>query len=218
MRIHLQLTRNQRIVPYNYHHILTGVLHKWLTQNSYHSQLSLYSFSWLKGGVKGNNGLYFPGGASWFISAYEEEVIKKLILGIRESPKINYGMEVTDIVVQNTPEFSNKERFIVGSPVFVKRSTGSREKHYVFSDEEVNKHLTDTLSNKLHRAGINNDSISVQFDPEYQHPKTKLIDYKGIKNKASVCPVIIEGTPEQIAFAWNVGVGNSTGIGFGSLN
>ena len=40
----------------------------------------------------------------------------------------------------------------------------------------------------------------------------------GIKNKASICPVIVKGTSEQIAFAWNVGVGNSTGIGFGALN
>jgi CRISPR/Cas system endoribonuclease Cas6 (RAMP superfamily) len=30
--------------------------------------------------------------------------------------------------------------------------------------------------------------------------------------------VIIKGTPEQLAFAWNVGLGNSTGIGFGALN
>ena len=27
----------------------------------------------------------------------------------------------------------------------------------------------------------------------------------------------LKGSPEQIAFAWDVGVGNSTGIGFGAL-
>ena len=29
--------------------------------------------------------------------------------------------------------------------------------------------------------------------------------------------VTIAGTPEAVAFAWNVGVGNGTGSGFGSL-
>ncbi|MGN9307593.1 CRISPR-associated endoribonuclease Cas6 [Enterococcus faecium] len=57
----------------------------------------------------------------------------------------------------------------------------------------------------------------MSFDRTYYAAKTKLVYYKNIGNKTSICPVIIEGTPEQIAFAWNVGVGNSTGIGFGAL-
>jgi CRISPR/Cas system endoribonuclease Cas6 (RAMP superfamily) len=31
------------------------------------------------------------------------------------------------------------------------------------------------------------------------------------------CPIIIKGKPETKLFAWNVGLGNSTGIGFGAI-
>jgi CRISPR/Cas system endoribonuclease Cas6 (RAMP superfamily) len=29
--------------------------------------------------------------------------------------------------------------------------------------------------------------------------------------------VIVEGSAEAVGFAWNVGIGNGTGIGFGAL-
>ena len=44
-----------------------------------------------------------------------------------------------------------------------------------------------------------------------------MVTYNGIKNRASLVPIVIEGTTEQITFAWSVGLGNSTGIGFGAL-
>jgi hypothetical protein len=59
--------------------------------------------------------------------------------------------------------------------------------------------------------------VRVYFLPDASAPKTKLVSYRGIGNKASFCPVVVEGTPEQVGFAWKVGVGNSTGIGFGAL-
>ena len=105
-----------------------------------------------------------------------------------------------------------------GKPVFVKRRINGREKHFLYSDKESNELLTETMATKLSKAGLSSDGVSVRFDNEFHNPKTKLLEYRGIKNRANICPVIIKGTPEQIAFAWNVGVGNSTGIGFGALD
>ena len=61
------------------------------------------------------------------------------------------------------------------------------------------------------------NDVNVKFDKEYLKPTIKAVTYNGVLNKGSLCPVIIEGTAEQIGFAWDVGVGNSTGIGFGAL-
>ncbi len=60
--------------------------------------------------------------------------------------------------------------------------------------------------------------IKVGFDREFANPKIKLVRIKNIDHKTSVCPVIIEGAPEAVRFAWNVGIGNSTGSCFGSLH
>jgi CRISPR-associated endoribonuclease Cas6 len=67
------------------------------------------------------------------------------------------------------------------------------------------------------KAGLQDNTLDIRFDTSYSGAKTKLISYGKIKNRVSVCPIIIKGTPETKAFAWNVGVGNSTGIGFGAL-
>jgi len=59
--------------------------------------------------------------------------------------------------------------------------------------------------------------VKVGFDREFANPKIKLVRIKDIDHKASICPVIVEGTPEAVRFAWNVGIGNGTGSCFGSL-
>jgi len=66
-------------------------------------------------------------------------------------------------------------------------------------------------------AGLTDDTLELRFDKDYPRASTKLVDYDGIKNRASWCPVIMKGKPETKLFAWNVGLGNSTGIGFGAV-
>jgi hypothetical protein len=41
--------------------------------------------------------------------------------------------------------------------------------------------------------------------------------YRNISMRVNKCPVIIKGRPETKSFAWNVGIGNSTGIGLGAI-
>jgi CRISPR-associated endoribonuclease Cas6 len=218
MRIHLSITKNRSIVPFDHVPSLVGALHKWLGKNEWHNQISLYSFSWLKGGTRGNNGLYFPRGADWFISSYDMPLVKRLIQGIQNDPIINYGLVVNGVTIQEDPDFKEIHSFTLASPVLIKRNDGEKTRHFLFSDKESDELLTETLTTKLEKAGLNTSGIRVAFNKDYAAPKTKLVTYNGIGNKASICPVTITGTPEQIAFAWNVGIGNSTGIGFGALN
>jgi CRISPR-associated endoribonuclease Cas6 len=69
----------------------------------------------------------------------------------------------------------------------------------------------------MDQVGLLDDTIEISFDTSYINAGTKKITYKGVENKASWCPVIIKGKPETKLFAWNVGLGNSTGIGFGAI-
>lgn len=218
MRLHLTTSPTTELVPFNYQTILAGTTHKWLGKNEWHDQVSLYSFSWLRGGERCTNNLYFPKGAEWFISAYNIELIKKLIQGIQNDPVIKYGLKVKSITIQETPQFSESHSFTLASPILIKRKDGEKVKHFLFSDRKADELMTETLMTKLKKAGISPEGVQVTFNKNYPFPKTKLVNYNGIGNKASVCPITINGTPEQIAFAWNVGIGNSTGIGFGALN
>ena len=64
---------------------------------------------------------------------------------------------------------------------------------------------------------MENEEITVAFDRSYSKAQSKTAKYKGIENRVNFCPVILKGSPKAIAFAWDVGIGNSTGIGFGAL-
>jgi CRISPR-associated endoribonuclease Cas6 len=175
--------------------------------------------SWLSGGkATGNKGLEFSNGAQWFISAFDEDLIKKIISGVMIDPDVTFGMKVTDITIRETPEFIAETRFFLGSPVLVKRNLNEKQRHFTYLEPDTDVFLTETIQHKLALAGLSPDGISIRFDRSDSRAKTKLVTYRGVHNKANYCPVIINGTPEQIGFAWNVGIGNSTGIGFGSLS
>lgn len=216
MRIYLNVTPNTQTVPFNYQPMLVSAFHKWMGANHIHDQLSLYSISWLKRGRRVSQGLDFPDGSTFFISSPLHEIIKKIIFGIRFDPFIGFGMSVQEIILKPTPLFNSPKRFMLQSPVLIKRSLNNKIRFFYPENIESNEYLTYTMNNKLKSYGIN-ETIQVKFDTTYKTPKKKSITYKGIVNKGTLCPIIVEGSDKAIGFAWDVGVGNSTGIGFGAL-
>lgn len=219
MRLYLKTTPSEGLVPFSHLPMLSGALHRWLGPgNKEHDKLSLYSFSWLQGSKVVQDALTFPGGASWFISFFDRGPVSKIVKGILDDPEVGFGMKVTEVNIREIPRFSNKERFHVAGPVFIKRDNHDGiDRHILYTDEEADSCLTETMINKLRTAGLDYQGVKIYFDHGYEKARTQLVQYKKMKNKASLCPVFVEGTPEQVAFVWLVGVGNSTGIGFGAL-
>jgi CRISPR-associated endoribonuclease Cas6 len=218
MRIHLKLSKNTEPVDFSYQQKQVGTIHKWLGINDIHDQMSLYSFSWLKGGKKVNEQLDFANGASFFISFYDTSKLKYIIKGIQSEPDVFYGMSVNNITIQEVPMFETKQRFMAESPIFLKYSKDKKSTYYYFTDAQSDDILTNNAKHKLRKAGLSDNGLNVYFETNYPSAYTKGTTFKGIFTKGSVCPIIVEGSPEQIAFIWDVGIGNSTGIGFGSLS
>ncbi len=217
MRIHLKISKPNQPLPFNHQQNLVGSIYKWLGENREHGGVSLFSFSQLQNGKVENGKLVFEQGTNMFISSYKNDFLKRIIQGIKHDPEIAFGMKVLEITIQEDPDFSKVEFFKVASPVLVKRTVGEKTRHFVYSENETDKLLTETLKTKMKIVGIEDETVSISFVNKYSKANTKLIDYKGIKNRANWCPVIIKGKPKTKVFAWNVGIGNSTGIGFGSL-
>lgn len=219
MRIYLRTTPNSQPVPVDYQQKLVGTIHKWIgADNNLHNDLSLYSFSWLQGSKLEGKSLQFRHGASFFISFYEESVIKDIVRTILRDPQMFCGMAVSDVQIVETPDLSNKTLFYCGSPVFIKRRLeDGRVRQYNFNDVESARLMKETLINKMRHAGLEDDSLDIRFDTTYRGKRLKFIRYHGVGNKASMCPVLISGRVETKQFVWNVGVGNCTGIGFGAI-
>ncbi|GAB5517872.1 MAG: CRISPR-associated endoribonuclease Cas6 [Rhodothermales bacterium] len=221
MRLHLKLTGNTQPVPFDHLHWLTGRLNRWLVDNDMHDQTSLYSFGWLEGGKPRNGALHFPRGASWRISFYDDAVSKRLIAGILKDQEVLQGMRVFEVQEQATPQFGGCVRFKTdGGPILArqKRDDGTTE-HLLYDNTDADAALTRVLRWKLKKAGFGPEHLDaeVQFDRTYQRARTKQCTIKGIKYKASECPVVVTGSPEAVQFAWLVGIGELTGSGFGAL-
>ena len=229
MRLYFTLSPNTEPVPFAYQHRLTGVFHKWLSDNALHDKISLYSLSWLDGSRRVANRLEFSKGASWFVSFYEDEYAEKLVNGALADPEMFCGMRVQSIKQQTTPDFGTKYKFKVASPVFAKGKSNKNGKpphHYLYCEPEADQILTTTLIHKMDEANQQSNEtrfsetdkqVKVAFDREFANPKIKLVRIKNIDHKTSICPIIIEGTKKALKFAWNVGIGNGTGSCFGSL-
>ena len=218
MRIYLQLSKNKEIVPFNYQQTLVGAFHKWLGENELHDDISLYSLSWLSKGIPMKEGLNFPKGAEFFISSPLVELHKKAVSGIFNNADIRWGMKVQEVRMVPTPDFGERFRFLAQSPILIKRKKED-DKHHQFyypNNTESDTFMTQTLQQKLQKAGYDSN-VSVAFDKEYQNPIIKKVRYRDIDIKGTICPVIVEGDARAVQFAWEVGIGNSTGIGFGAL-
>jgi len=220
MRLHLTSNPSRYILTYNYQRRLTGAIHKWLgPDNPYHGQSALFSFSQLNGGESvESRGVRFPRGAHWFISGFHPEFVKRLMQGILRDPIITEDMAVREMMVQEDPAFGQVNIFKVGSPVLVKqRKPDNRTHHCIFSEEAADELMTESLHSKLIHAGLSAEGLRVEFQRNHPGARAKVLQYNNIRNRVNFCPVAISGSPEQLAFAWNVGVGHSTGIGYGSL-
>ena len=129
-------------------------------------------------------------------------------------------MRVVEAREQAVPAFGEAYRFKVDGPVVARRDREDGSKAYLLWDEAAaDEALTRALRWKLQAAGFEGSAqeATVRFDRSYGRARTKLAQIKGVKHKGSECPVIVEGTPEAVRFAWLVGVGELTGSGFGAL-
>jgi len=217
MRLYISVTPNSETVPFNYQPCLVGAIHKWLGKNDIHNTLSLYSLSWLTHGKIMNQGLDFPRGSRFFVSSPIPEILKHIIRGIQDDPYIRFGMYAKELCIQSSPNFGPMHRFVVQSPILIKRNINGSIRFFFPDDSESDQLLTETLAHKLEKLGKDSSKVNVSFDRSYTGIRTKMTCYKGIYNKGTLCPVIVTGSPEAVASAWDLGIGNSTGIGFGAL-
>lgn len=220
MRLHITIKGSGKLIPFQHQKLLAGTVYKWLGKTDHHGEVSLYSFSRLEKLEKTDHGLMVNHFASMYFSSYNPELIKQLIRGILSDNSMFLGLKAVDLVIENDPDLTHRTLFQIGSPIFIKRKAadGNSIDFIYYTDSDAGALLEATLFTKMRRAGIEPDpSLSIQFDHEVSFASIKKVDYGTIANKASWCPVIIGGKPETKLFAWNVGLGNSTGIGFGAI-
>jgi CRISPR-associated endoribonuclease Cas6 len=222
-RIHLQLVASGRLIPFAYRHVFAGRVHAWIgSHNPFHDARSLYSLGPLQGGRGTPAGIHTTKGEalSWHIGSWEAPLLIQLLEGITESPELAFGLRVVEARLALAPVFSSHVRFRPDSPILLRsRRPDQTVAHITYQDAQADDLLTKSLQNKLRHAGLTDTAAqtTARFVRETGEGRTKLIPIKNIQNRASLCPIEIEGPPEASRMAWVAGIGNGTGVGFGSL-
>jgi CRISPR-associated endoribonuclease Cas6 len=149
--------------------------------------------------------------------------MERVLGGLVLEPELSdYGLYVEDVQITPEPIFTDgARRFDLLSPVFLKNPTGPEvvgpADHLRYDDPRAQEVLTGALRNKLTAAGLDPTGVKVAFFDPYPAAKVRLQQYRDITNRVNKCPVVVTGSAAQQRFAWLVGAGHSTGIGFGAL-
>lgn len=229
MKLKIEFTANKEPVPFTYISNLNGYLHKVLgSENKYHDDISLYSTSFLHGGKISKNKKYldFPRGAQWYISSPNKQFILDFINNVYKDTSFAFGMELQGVEVVEGELINEGEYYLFHtmSPILLKQRDPDTRKNIYFTYEDDVKTTSELMKSiilkKAEKAGIaiKSTDFDISFNYEYQQKKIKWITVKTVNNKTSVCPIFLKtAKPEVAEFIYAVGVGHSTGSGFGYL-
>lgn len=213
--------------------------------DDYHGKINVHVMSQLYGTKKMYDGSLIAQPnmdfLSWYIASPDHDMLlqvcsqlwkkKTLILGSINILKF-------DILLPITSEKTH--RFLAQSPIILKKNINN-ETHYYVVDDGGEKTITKMgkkssfhihrdneacakimKENILHKARVLNVKINegfkIYFDENYKKKKVRnVIVKKSIKAFTSTCPVIVEADNETINFISEIGLGNSTAMGFGYI-
>lgn len=182
------------VYDHDYYVKLLGFVHKIIGENNIHDGISLYSYS----NVHND---------SFTFAALDENLYLRILDNFYKNMKMWDGCTLKSIDVLQI--FNEKQIFKCASPFFIKDKNNN---HLIF--KQANLRAEAILLKKANFAGINLNKFEIDF---IFFRKTKLIKIHDVNNKCFISSVKIKGDQKTIDFATKVGIGNSTGCGFGFI-
>ena len=216
-RIRINLTYPTTDVPVNNQHQMNGFIFSSFGENcKYHDRFSDYSISSLQGGTlkddkktlefKNDNPHFYVSGNNEFI----EFAIKRFMF----SDASFFGMKVKNL--DSNFDFNVNEKFdniITISPVLVKVKGG---KKLTIEDDEWLECLIDNCKKKLEYLGIIDDTFRIEVVNK-EKAKKKSIMVGDVFNPSTMVRLKVFGKKDTRRTLYCLGLGGSTGSGFGSI-
>jgi CRISPR/Cas system endoribonuclease Cas6 (RAMP superfamily) len=195
---------------------------------------------------KNNNTINFPNGAFILVTSQKEEFLNKIILGVLNNVDFIGGMKfktfefISEEFINGWNYFATLSPFIVKEYIskkeyifFVfndkaflnKASENVKQKIKVMEEKEFSEILTNHTKNKLGKiySSIDLKDFKVEVKTHPSHKiKTIFQQYdhenkKSVVNYANQCHVNIFCSKEIAEIIYNLGIGQSTGSGFGTI-
>lgn len=186
--------------------------------NKYHGNFSNYSVSRLLGGKYDGNNIVFDNGAYITISSNEDEFIINLVRRLSTSRRklcignllfIDY-----ELYEESVGKYFDVIRTTSPIRLTLKEQGFVTVKDTNFIDTLTNKSVKKLIHNGLDE-GVANTLKFELFHPEKAH--TRFYNIDGAKNITSNVMLVVRGKEEARRKLYNLGLGSSTGFGFGSV-
>ena len=221
MRIKVLLSGTNNELPINNQHIVNSFIHRSIGKdNKYHNTKNDYSISSLQGGkwIKDTGNISLKNGGYILITSLNKEFLDSIMLGLYTTPfygdiKVS-GLEFIDEVF-----FNGWNYFVTLSPFIIKKYSSKKEYGFnTLDDDNFELLVKDYLINKLVK--INSKLDLSDFNvviPKHNNHKTVKVMVKNVKNIANSCHINIYTNKKVAELLYNIGIGQSTGCGFGTI-
>jgi CRISPR-associated endoribonuclease Cas6 len=203
------------IIPIINQKELNSYIHKCIgVNNDYHDKFSDYSISSIQGGKLYNkNMLSFENSTPYIIVTSDNlPFISTLMSGIQNSNHKFFNMEFSRFEVADFVLGEYCDTIMTVSPILLKKN-GYK---LTFKHEKWITILTDQLKSKLKHKGIVDDSFHIEIR-NISRAKEKVIWVGNVFNPCSYISLKVYGKKETRLAIYNMGFGNSTGSGFGTI-
>ena len=217
MRLKIKLTPTDKLLPINNQHIVNGFIHKLLGKNNnYHDNYSDYVVGSLRGGKYiGDNKISFKNGGYIMVSAYDQDFLVGILTGILKHDQFHLDIMVNGFeYLPNEVFYDGWNHFKTLTPILLKNNGIFK----TLSDNDFIVNLINQTKRKLKKINpkLNIGDLDIRIRKHPNH-KIKKILIKNVINKASQCQLSIQCNKEVADLIYHIGIGNSTGSGFGML-
>lgn len=237
LKILLKSKKNKLKIPFNYNHIFSAIIYNKIADldfaNKLHSsrsykyftfsQIHIHNFKIIKDGFLSQNGMI-----DFLISSSDDYLIKSLVEGFLDDLTVNFIDE--DLFVQKVellpvPDFADKINVKTLSPIIVrtkKEIDGNLKVWDLAPGDQFFRNLEKNLINKyLKYNDLDETDKKIKIYSEMRNVKSKRISIeKGDKktfHRAYMMDLILEGDKELLKFAYDAGLGEKSGLGFGMI-
>lgn len=221
MRIKINFTVNNKL-PINNQHIMNSYIHKCLgINNKYHDTKNDYCISSICGGKLNitTKELSFDKNAYITVSSINNDFISDLLMGIMINSEVIPGMNFLNAEPINEIFISGWNHFATLSPFIIKEYIDTHKYKFITLDDDnfkdkVKNHLINKLSKINDTLDLSGFDINITKNDKH---KVKKILVKNVINKANQCQISIKCSKNIAELIYNIGIGQSTGSGFGTI-
>lgn len=221
MRIKILLSETNNELPINHQNLVNSFIHRTLGKNNeYHDTKNNYSISQLQGGnwIKGTKKISFKNGGYITITSLDEKFINNILINLYSTPF--YGdIKVIGIEFVNENFYNGWNHFVTLSPFIIKKYSSKKDySFHTLNDVDFKITLKDYLVNKISKINPSLDLnyFDVEIGKHDNHKITKVM-VKNVVNIGNSCHISINTNKKVAELLYNIGIGQSTGSGFGTI-